>query len=180
MALWLDRKPGETVQLGGVIDVTVAVISGGQVRLTVDAPECVSIVKVDARGQIERPEDRVASPSLKQSPAYVAPWALLDNVAAISAEFHRHSKYDEFYDTFGAKLAGFPGIWDFCAQLGVYATEAQLAIKKQDSYEWLDVVLDIVSSVIATSLMEGKIPDNEGLRTLIKNSFARATYETTT
>lgn len=41
--LVLSRKAGESVRIGDRIRVTVVSVSGGQVRLAVDAPDSVSI-----------------------------------------------------------------------------------------------------------------------------------------
>lgn len=35
------------------------------------------------------------------------------NICAMSAEFHTHPQYQEFYDRFGARLNGFTGIYDY-------------------------------------------------------------------
>lgn len=41
--LVLSRKAGESVRIGDRVRVTVVSVSGGQVRLAVDAPESISI-----------------------------------------------------------------------------------------------------------------------------------------
>ena len=37
-----------------------------------------------------------------------------ENIAAISALFHTHKSYDDFYKKHGNYLGGFPGVWSFC------------------------------------------------------------------
>jgi carbon storage regulator len=46
--LVLSRRPGERITVGGDITVTVLQISGGQVRLGIEAPPEVPILRDDA------------------------------------------------------------------------------------------------------------------------------------
>jgi carbon storage regulator len=43
MMLVLSRKIGETIQISDDIRVTVKQVSGGRVRLAIEAPECVRV-----------------------------------------------------------------------------------------------------------------------------------------
>ncbi|HEV3203192.1 MAG TPA: carbon storage regulator [Gemmataceae bacterium] len=59
--LVLTRKPGEKIRLGSEITVTVLDINGNRVRIGIDAPDRVSIL----RCELEKPEedlDRQISP----------------------------------------------------------------------------------------------------------------------
>jgi carbon storage regulator len=59
--LVLTRKPGEKIRLGSEITVTVLEINGNRVRIGIDAPDRVTIL----RCELEKPErdlDRQVSP----------------------------------------------------------------------------------------------------------------------
>ena len=49
--LILTRKAGETILIGENISITVVEIRGRHVRLGIDAPKGVSIVRTDIEGQ---------------------------------------------------------------------------------------------------------------------------------
>lgn len=49
--LVLSRRPGETVRVGSEITVTILEISGNRIRVGIDAPVEVPIL----RGELERP-----------------------------------------------------------------------------------------------------------------------------
>ena len=64
--LVITRSPGESILIGG-IEVTVlsAVDSDGEVRLGVEAPRSLSVVRVDGVVQLDR-EDQDTPPSLRR------------------------------------------------------------------------------------------------------------------
>ena len=43
--LVLTRKTGETIQIDDDIQITVSEVRGGRVKLSIDAPKCVRIVR---------------------------------------------------------------------------------------------------------------------------------------
>ena len=45
--LVLSRKPGESIQIDENISVTVSEVRGGRVRLSIDAPRSVRIVRTE-------------------------------------------------------------------------------------------------------------------------------------
>jgi len=47
--LVLTRKPGESIRIDGEITVTVSEVRGGRVKLSIDAPKSVRIVRVTNR-----------------------------------------------------------------------------------------------------------------------------------
>jgi carbon storage regulator len=47
--LVLSRKPGTQVLVGGNVRITILEIRGGQVKLGIEAPESVRVVRDDAR-----------------------------------------------------------------------------------------------------------------------------------
>lgn len=61
MALALSRKPGETIVINGNVRVTVVWIDGQKVRLAIEAPENVRVLReelIDGRrlaGEGDRP-----------------------------------------------------------------------------------------------------------------------------
>lgn len=61
--LTLTRKPGESIHIGNDIEVTVAEVRGGAVRLRISAPPEVFIY----RGELYRKIRREGSPQDKDS-----------------------------------------------------------------------------------------------------------------
>lgn len=51
--LVLTRKVGETIRIGDDIVVTVLEMRRGQVRIGIDAPRQMRIVRADARSEVE-------------------------------------------------------------------------------------------------------------------------------
>ena len=82
------------------------------------------------------------------------------NICAMSAEFHTHPQYQEFYDRFGARLNGFTGIYDYVILL---ADKLTLWERKngggkcwEDSpLDWMDTVQFMVSESIRLSFQYG-------------------------
>lgn len=59
--LILTRKVGETIQIGGDITVSVTSITGGQVRIAVDAPKHVAVDRSEIRAaKLANPRNEVA------------------------------------------------------------------------------------------------------------------------
>ena len=57
--LVLSRKPGETLQVGRDITITVVEIKGNRVRLGIDAPKDVAVVRTElANTASRRPDDQ--------------------------------------------------------------------------------------------------------------------------
>ena len=66
------------------------------------------------------------------------PTALMENIAAISGEFHSNTKkYQAFYDLRGEELGGFPAIWNLMAVAGQVFTHADRKWCKKHGYEVL-------------------------------------------
>ena len=61
--LVLSRKLGETVRIGGGVSITIVKIAGGGVRLGIEAPDDVEIVREELlREPVEREEQQVIRP----------------------------------------------------------------------------------------------------------------------
>ena len=80
--------------------------------------------------------------------------SLVQNVAAISAEFHTHKRYAEFYDQGCDSIGGFVGIYDICIEMGQALTDwedanggASYAYDNAD-IDWIEVVTQYVDAVI--------------------------------
>lgn len=58
--LKLTRRPGETLVLDHDIRVTISAIRGNQVRLTIDAPDDVDVVREELLLDPHPPESEVA------------------------------------------------------------------------------------------------------------------------
>lgn len=87
----------------------------------------------------------------------------LENVAAISGDFHTHSRYEEFYDTFGPRINGFPGIYAICVAMAKTMTEWEASLIRkghielygENGIDWIIAVEEYVDRVISTSLIDG-------------------------
>ena len=60
--LVLTRKPGEKIHIDGDIIVTVLEINGNKIRLGIDAPDDVTILRAELRGLVGA-EDALARTS---------------------------------------------------------------------------------------------------------------------
>ena len=58
--LVLSRKPGELIHIGSDIVVTVLEVSGKFVRIGIDAPKNVSVLRAEVKKQIEQ-ENKLAA-----------------------------------------------------------------------------------------------------------------------
>jgi carbon storage regulator CsrA len=69
--LVLTRKPGEKVVIGGNITLTVVEVKGSQVRLALDAPVEIRILRGELVGRKDRavPDEELCDPDLAQKPA---------------------------------------------------------------------------------------------------------------
>ncbi len=86
--------------------------------------------------------------------------SLKQNISALSAEFHTHPRYAEFYDTVGAHIEGFVGQYELCIAMAEALTEWEVAHGLTEAYEqrgicWIDVIADFVDTIIQTSLNQG-------------------------
>ena len=64
--LVLSRKPGERIHIGSDIVVTVLDVSGKLVRIGIDAPESVNILRAELKEQIEHENKLAAAKSRYQ------------------------------------------------------------------------------------------------------------------
>lgn len=77
---------------------------------------------------------------------------LVENVAAISAEFHRDVKHEQFYESHKDELSGFSGIWAYAGELGFAFTEAEKVVLKnhedEDDFWWIGSIDAFVEAVL--------------------------------
>lgn len=88
------------------------------------------------------------------------PYNLLENVAAISAEFHTHGSYADFYDAFGKHIGGFGGNYSLCIDMADALTNWENANGGPGAYEnhgtpWIEIVERYVAAMIDRSLETG-------------------------
>ena len=85
--------------------------------------------------------------------------SLVQNVAAISAEFHTHKRYGEFYDQGCESIGGFVGIYEICIEMGQALTDWENAngggyyAYDDADIDWIEVVAQYVDAVI-TQMIE--------------------------
>jgi hypothetical protein len=85
---------------------------------------------------------------------------LKQNIAAISADFHTHRLYGDFYDTFGKLIDGFVGNYELCIRMADALTSWELENGGPMAYEnlgitWIEVVENFVGDMLARSLETG-------------------------
>jgi hypothetical protein len=85
---------------------------------------------------------------------------LLQNIAAISADFHTHRLYNNFYDTFGKLIDGFVGNYELCIGMAEALTDWELGNGGLMAYEnhgitWIELVENFVEDMLARSLETG-------------------------
>lgn len=75
---------------------------------------------------------------------------LLENISAISAEFHTHKDFRQFYEKYRDEISGFPGIWRFCVTAGQAFRKAE---GRKDNFEWIDAIMGYVDNIIQYALV---------------------------
>ena len=79
---------------------------------------------------------------------------LVQNVAAISAEFHTHKRYAEFYEQGCDSIGGFVGVYDICIEMGQALTDWEdvnggaFVAYDNAGIDWIEVVAQYVEAVI--------------------------------
>jgi hypothetical protein len=76
---------------------------------------------------------------------------LIENVAAISGEFHTSDGYRAFYDACAARQMGFPEIWSYAGQLGEAFTRAEVELVA----EWVDGWIESIDGFVAEAVSAG-------------------------
>lgn len=70
----------------------------------------------------------------------------MENLSAISAEFHTSKHYRVFYNHAGGGLGGFPGIWTYVIEV---ADAFSWAERKRDTEDaWIESVIDYAEGVV--------------------------------
>src|SRR5262249_33538556 len=87
--------------------------------------------------------------------------SLLQNVAAIAAEFHTHQAYWEFYERFGKHIDGFIGQYELCIEMAKALTDWEGNNGRAHAYDnagapWIEIVEAFVSEVISMALDTGE------------------------
>jgi hypothetical protein len=81
--------------------------------------------------------------------------SLVQNVAAISADFHTHTRYDEFYELGCDSMGGFVGIYDICIEMAQALTDWEddnggaFVAYDDAGLNWIEVVTQYVDTVMA-------------------------------
>jgi hypothetical protein len=104
---------------------------------------------------------------------------LLQNVAAISGDFHTHKLYHCFYDTFGKNIDGFVGNYDICIEMARALTDWEIvnggpaAAYDDAPMPWIEIVEHFVDSMMLRSIETGEIPNVRFiLNAVLKNGAA--------
>jgi hypothetical protein len=91
--------------------------------------------------------------------------SLLQNVAAISGDFHTHRDYWAFYETFGKHIDGFVGQYQLCIEMAKALTDWESAnggpYLAYEDHEllWIDIIKRYVAAMIRRALETGEIPN---------------------
>ena len=89
---------------------------------------------------------------------------LLQNLAAISGDFHTHKFFHRFYDTFGKHMDGFIGNYNICIEMARALTDWETTNGGSRAYDdletpWIEIVERFVESMILRSVETGEIPN---------------------
>jgi hypothetical protein len=84
------------------------------------------------------------------------------NIAAISAEFHTHRQYNEFYDTFGKFIDGFIGNYEVCIAMADALSAWETSNGGMMAYEnaevpWIEVIENFVEEMLERCIETGGI-----------------------
>ena len=71
--LVLSRKVGERIWIGEEISITVVRVAGGGVRLGIEAPEELPVVREELRGRLESPEKASEHHAARKKATYGRP-----------------------------------------------------------------------------------------------------------
>lgn len=82
--LVLSRKQGERILIGDQISVTVVRINGGAVRLGVNAPAHLSVIREELKERMERALQQASAEELPGEQAFMA--IAVDESAHVPAE----------------------------------------------------------------------------------------------
>ena len=74
-----------------------------------------------------------------------------ENIAAISALFHTHKSYNDFYKKHGNCLGGFPGVWSFCV---IAAAESTDRWDERLDEDWIEGMENYVDGIFDKYLSE--------------------------
>jgi len=90
--------------------------------------------------------------------------SLLQNVAAISGDFHGHQAYWEFYERFGKHIDGFVGQYELCVEMAKALTDWETDNGGGAAYDntgapWIEIVEAFVNEIMSTSFDTGEIPN---------------------
>lgn len=94
---------------------------------------------------------------------------LAENVAAISAEFHIHKKYDTLYDMVKDQVGGFVGLYRTAAIMGaVFHKHEKQRFKmypmgywnEDTRLSWFEAVEEFVDKVYTIALEDGELPSD--------------------
>jgi len=101
----------------------------------------------------------------------------LENIAAVSAEFHYDKElFQQFYDNHGEHLSGFPGIWCYCVELGVAFTKAEKKFRRafvtSDESYWIDAITNYVKEILES----GDCPSMAKAKCIAFSNIARSSF----
>ena len=103
--------------------------------------------------------------------------SLLQNIAAISGDFHTHKRYWEFYETFGKNIDGFVGQYDICIGMAKALTDWENANGGLDAYDrhgliWIEIVEQYVAAVLDRSIESAQVMNDYSyiLRSVIRKA----------
>lgn len=72
-----------------------------------------------------------------------------ETIAAVSAVFHGDARWEQFYDTHGEYLDGFPGIWRYCREAGNVLSSVYT---DADDSPWIETVDAFVDQLYLKAL----------------------------
>lgn len=102
--------------------------------------------------------------------------SLLQNVAAISGDFHTHQRYWEFYAIFGRQIDGFVGHYNLCITMAKALTAWEAENGDALAYEnlgttWVEIFEEYTGVMIDQSIEDEAIADAE---TLLRDVIEKA------
>ena len=65
---------------------------------------------------------------------------LLENLSAISAEFHSNEAFDKYYNRYADVLSGFPGIWNQMIVMARAFTSVESSLASAVDHEWIEAI----------------------------------------
>ena len=103
---------------------------------------------------------------------------LTENCVALSDVIHGDKRYADAYVQVADQLSGFPGIWNYLAEVAVEITNRELAgtVDFSEKIDWITFMQDL-GSMLVGEMTRGRVPKGADLSGFIDSAVHRQSEE---